>query len=122
MNLLGNALKFTEEGSIHLSLEWQALDHDGFVADLRGARQRHRHPPERLEYMFDAFQQADSSISSALRRHRARPWRSPGPWRNGWAVPCRRKARKVSGVDLQFPGDSAALPAVAGAPGGGVHG
>ncbi|MDG4850925.1 histidine kinase dimerization/phospho-acceptor domain-containing protein, partial [Peribacillus frigoritolerans] len=28
VNLLGNALKFTEEGAIHLSLEWQALDHD----------------------------------------------------------------------------------------------
>lgn len=63
VNLIGNALKFTEEGSIRVETRWQPLDdqvlwftcavHDsGIGIDAK-----------RLEHMFDAFQQADNSIS-----------------------------------------------------------
>ncbi|MBG4836979.1 response regulator [Pseudomonas aeruginosa] len=63
VNLLGNALKFTEEGAIHLSLEWQALDHDVLWLTCAVHDSGIGISPERLEHMFDAFQQADSSIS-----------------------------------------------------------
>jgi CheY-like chemotaxis protein len=63
VNLIGNALKFTEDGSIRVETHWQALDdqvlwftcavHDSGIGIS----------PERLERMFDAFQQADTSIS-----------------------------------------------------------
>ncbi|MFQ6572958.1 response regulator [Pseudomonas sp. UM16] len=63
LNLVGNALKFTEHGSVRVAPRWQVLDrqliwfacavHDtGIGIDN-----------ERLETMFVAFQQADSSIS-----------------------------------------------------------
>lgn len=63
VNLIGNALKFTEEGHIRVQTHWQPLDdqvlwftcavHDSGIG-IDG---------ERLEHMFDAFQQADTSIS-----------------------------------------------------------
>ena len=101
VNLLGNALKFTE-GAIHLSLEWQALDHDVLWLTCAVHDSGIGISPERLEHMFDAFQQADSSISrryggtglgSAIARtlaermggtpaERARKARDrPSPWR-----------------------------------------
>lgn len=63
VNLIGNALKFTERGEVRVEAHWQALDnqvlwftchvHDTGIGISR----------ERLETMFDAFQQADNSIS-----------------------------------------------------------
>ena len=63
VNLIGNAIKFTESGTIRVHSTWQALDdqvlwfscavHDSGIGIA----------PERLEHMFDAFQQADTSIS-----------------------------------------------------------
>lgn len=63
VNLIGNALKFTEEGHIRVETHWQKLDdqvlwftcavHDSGIGI----------GSERLERMFDAFQQADTSIS-----------------------------------------------------------
>ena len=116
VNLLGNALKFTEEGAIHLSLEWQALDHDVLWLTCAVHDSGIGISPERLEHMFDAFQQADSSIS---RRY--------GGTGLGLAI-ARTLAERMGGtlqaeqgrlgIDLH-PGDSAALPAVAGAPAAG---
>ncbi|MES2819025.1 MAG: ATP-binding protein [Pseudomonadota bacterium] len=63
VNLIGNSLKFTEQGGIRVIVRWQPLDKD--VLWLRCAV----HDSgigisnERLEPMFDPFQQADSSIS-----------------------------------------------------------
>ncbi|WP_095598666.1 ATP-binding protein [Pseudomonas sp. PIC25] len=63
VNLIGNALKFTEEGSIRVEIRWQALDTEvlWFTCAVRDSGIGI--PTERLEHMFDAFQQADSSIS-----------------------------------------------------------
>lgn len=63
VNLLGNALKFTEEGGIRIETHWQPLDNDilWFTCAVRDSGIGIA--PQRLEHMFDAFQQADSSIS-----------------------------------------------------------
>lgn len=63
VNLIGNALKFTEQGDIRIAIRWQTLDdqvlwftcavHDSGIGI----------EPSRLQHMFDAFQQADTSIS-----------------------------------------------------------
>ncbi|KAA0696562.1 response regulator [Halopseudomonas laoshanensis] len=64
VNLIGNALKFTEQGRIEIDASWQA------DADARNIRLRCEVrdsgigiAPDRLESMFQAFQQADSSTS-----------------------------------------------------------
>ncbi|WP_277052422.1 response regulator [Zestomonas thermotolerans] len=63
VNLLGNALKFTEEGGIRLVARWQTLDHEVLWFNCAVHDSGIGIPAERLEGMFDAFQQADSSIS-----------------------------------------------------------
>ena len=63
VNLIGNALKFTEHGSISIEPQWQALDHEllWFTCSVRDSGIGIS--TESLELMFNAFQQADSSIS-----------------------------------------------------------
>ena len=63
VNLIGNALKFTEHGSVTVEPHWQTLDHElvWFTCTVRDSGIGIS--AERLELMFDAFQQADSSIS-----------------------------------------------------------
>jgi len=63
VNLVGNALKFTEQGSVTLEAQWQSLDHEllWFTCTVRDSGIGI--PAESLELMFNAFQQADSSIS-----------------------------------------------------------
>ncbi|CRM10902.1 response regulator [Pseudomonas fluorescens] len=63
VNLIGNALKFTEHGTVHVEPHWQTLDHElvWFTCTVRDSGIGIC--AERLELMFDAFQQADSSIS-----------------------------------------------------------
>ncbi|MGE7957842.1 ATP-binding protein [Pseudomonas sp. NPDC089530] len=63
VNLIGNALKFTDHGSITVEAQWQALDHEllWFTCTVRDSGIGIS--PESLELMFNAFQQADSSIS-----------------------------------------------------------
>ncbi|HLA31228.1 MAG TPA: ATP-binding protein, partial [Pseudomonas sp.] len=63
VNLIGNALKFTEEGSIRVATHWQALDNQVLWFSCAVHDSGIGISPERLEHMFDAFQQADSSIS-----------------------------------------------------------
>jgi len=63
VNLIGNALKFTEQGRITLEAQWQSLDHEllWFTCTVRDSGIGI--PAQSLELMFNAFQQADSSIS-----------------------------------------------------------
>ena len=63
VNLVGNALKFTERGSILIEPLWQPLDHEliWFTCTVRDSGIGIS--TEKLESMFIAFKQADSSIS-----------------------------------------------------------
>src|SRR5690606_19702710 len=63
VNLLGNALKFTEEGGIRIETRWQPLDDEVLWFSCAVRDSGIGIAPERLEHMFDAFQQADTSIS-----------------------------------------------------------
>jgi signal transduction histidine kinase len=63
VNLIGNALKFTEEGQILIETRWQPLDAEVLWLTCAVKDSGIGIPAERLEHMFDAFQQADSSIS-----------------------------------------------------------
>jgi signal transduction histidine kinase/CheY-like chemotaxis protein len=63
VNLIGNALKFTEHGQVAIQAQWQSLDHEllWFTCTVRDSGIGIS--PDNLEQMFNAFQQADSSIS-----------------------------------------------------------
>ncbi|MCK9817170.1 hybrid sensor histidine kinase/response regulator [Pseudomonas chlororaphis] len=63
VNLIGNALKFTERGSVTVEPHWQTLDHEllWFTCSVRDSGIGIS--ADSLELMFNAFQQADSSIS-----------------------------------------------------------
>ncbi|PTT28969.1 response regulator [Pseudomonas sp. HMWF021] len=63
VNLVGNALKFTERGQVSIEAQWQSLDHEllWFTCSVRDSGIGIS--SESLELMFNAFQQADSSIS-----------------------------------------------------------
>jgi len=63
VNLIGNALKFTEKGSVTVEPQWQSLDHEllWFTCTVRDSGIGIS--AESLELMFNAFQQADSTIS-----------------------------------------------------------
>ena len=63
VNLIGNALKFTERGQVSIEPHWQQLDHEliWFTCAVRDSGIGINN--EKLDAMFTAFQQADSSIS-----------------------------------------------------------
>ncbi|WP_110947209.1 response regulator [Pseudomonas bohemica] len=63
VNLIGNALKFTEFGSVRVETSWQQRDaqHILFTCAVRDSGIGIS--AQLLESMFDAFQQADNSIS-----------------------------------------------------------
>jgi signal transduction histidine kinase/CheY-like chemotaxis protein len=63
VNLIGNALKFTELGSVQVEADWQPIDHETIWLTCTVRDSGIGISAERLELMFNAFQQADSSIS-----------------------------------------------------------
>lgn len=63
VNLIGNALKFTERGEVRVDAQWQALDNQVLWFTCSVHDTGIGISSERLETMFDAFQQADNSIS-----------------------------------------------------------
>ncbi|TWC29223.1 signal transduction histidine kinase [Pseudomonas sp. SJZ079] len=63
VNLIGNALKFTEEGGLRVETHWQELDDQVLWFSCAVHDSGIGISPERLEHMFDAFRQADNSIS-----------------------------------------------------------
>ena len=104
VNLIGNALKFTEEGQIRVETRWQKLDDQvlWFTCAVRDSGIGI--DDERLEHMFDAFQQADTSIS---RRYGGTGLGLPIPGRAHGRHPARGKP---TGHRLGvYPGNTAAL-------------
>ncbi|AIR90363.1 ATP-binding protein [Pseudomonas cremoricolorata] len=63
LNLIGNALKFTERGEVAIEATWQLLDAERVHLTCAVRDTGIGIDAERLEMMFVAFQQADSSIS-----------------------------------------------------------
>lgn len=63
VNLLGNALKFTERGSIRLRAHWHQDEHGQLQLVCEVNDSGIGIASDRLEYMFDAFQQGNSSTS-----------------------------------------------------------
>tara|TARA_Y100000748_G_scaffold303597_1_gene309199 strand:- start:3486 stop:5408 length:1923 start_codon:yes stop_codon:yes gene_type:complete len=63
VNLVGNAMKFTEQGYIAVHASWQLTGTDSLWLRCAVSDTGIGIAPERLERMFDAFQQADSSTS-----------------------------------------------------------
>ncbi|MBF0371027.1 MAG: transporter substrate-binding domain-containing protein [Magnetococcales bacterium] len=60
INLLGNAIKFTEQGRVSLNVAYQS---EGSVFEIRIIDTGVGIAPEHLEQVFDKFTQADASIS-----------------------------------------------------------
>ncbi|MDH0302929.1 MULTISPECIES: ATP-binding protein [unclassified Pseudomonas] len=63
LNLVGNALKFTERGEVAIEARWQVLDRQLIWLTCTVRDTGIGIDSNRLEMMFVAFQQADSSIS-----------------------------------------------------------
>ncbi|EKT4452614.1 ATP-binding protein [Pseudomonas putida] len=63
LNLIGNALKFTERGQVQVEARWQVLDRQLIWLTCSVRDTGIGIDSARLEMMFVAFQQADSSIS-----------------------------------------------------------
>ena len=61
VNLLGNALKFTEHGEVVLDVEKDAEDEQGILLHFRVRDTGIGIPAEKQEMIFEAFTQADSS-------------------------------------------------------------
>lgn len=63
VNLIGNALKFTEHGEVRIKAHWEAIDEQTLWFRCHVMDTGIGITVERLEAMFDPFQQADNSIS-----------------------------------------------------------
>ncbi|MEH6565415.1 MAG: ATP-binding protein [Halopseudomonas sp.] len=63
VNLIGNALKFTEAGNVTVSANWHLSESNRLWLECEVTDTGIGIAAERLESMFDAFQQADSSTS-----------------------------------------------------------
>lgn len=63
VNLIGNALKFTEQGSIEITSSWHRMSPASLWLECRVSDTGIGISPQKLESMFDAFRQADNSTS-----------------------------------------------------------
>ncbi|NNM67695.1 MAG: response regulator [Spirochaetales bacterium] len=64
LNLIGNSLKFTEQGAIHVHVTVEEqLDNQEFILRFSVKDTGIGIPPERIPLLFQSFRQADSSIS-----------------------------------------------------------
>ncbi|MEY4592820.1 MAG: Signal transduction histidine-protein kinase BarA [Pseudomonadota bacterium] len=63
LNLLGNAVKFTRQGEIALSLVILSQDKSGITIQIKVSDSGIGIPKDRLEAIFQAFSQADNSVT-----------------------------------------------------------
>ncbi|MCC5024521.1 MAG: hypothetical protein J6386_17770 [Candidatus Synoicihabitans palmerolidicus] len=78
LNLMGNAIKFTEQGSIDLNVDTSAADAPGFAAlTFTVIDTGIGMPPDVLAKLFQNFSQSDSSTTAPLRRLRPGPRHFP---------------------------------------------
>jgi two-component system sensor histidine kinase/response regulator len=63
LNLIGNAIKFTEEGEVIVRVRAPERDHKSVVIDLEIADTGIGIAPEKQQTIFQAFEQADSSTT-----------------------------------------------------------
>lgn len=63
INLIGNAVKFTEQGEIRLEINAGLEEGNSVVVRFEVKDTGIGIPPDRLDYLFDSFTQADSSTS-----------------------------------------------------------
>lgn len=63
VNLIGNAMKFTEQGNIDVSSHWHSTSSGSLWLECQVRDTGIGIAPQALESMFDAFRQADSSTS-----------------------------------------------------------
>lgn len=72
VNLVGNAIKFTPAGEVVLTVSCDSKTEAGTVLHFSVTDTGIGIPPDKLESIFEEFQQVDSSTAANLRRHR--PW------------------------------------------------
>jgi len=63
INLLGNAIKFTEEGSVNLSLNLKAQDETSVSIEFEVKDTGIGIPSNKIEHLFDSYAQADASTT-----------------------------------------------------------
>jgi signal transduction histidine kinase/ligand-binding sensor domain-containing protein/ActR/RegA family two-component response regulator len=63
VNLVGNAIKFTERGEVSLDVRVDARDEDGVVLRFAVSDTGIGVPPEKQRLIFEAFSQADNSVT-----------------------------------------------------------
>ncbi len=71
-NLVGNAIKFTEHGNIDVLVEQRAISNSRVQIEIQIHDTGIGIPERDQSRLFQAFRQADASISRRPRRHRAR--------------------------------------------------
>ena len=63
VNLLGNAIKFTEKGEVEVRVETESVDKEGACLHFAVRDTGIGIPPERQQHIFDAFSQADKGTT-----------------------------------------------------------
>jgi PAS domain S-box-containing protein len=63
LNLIGNAIKFTKEGSVEVDVRLQSEEDDAVHLEFAVQDTGPGIPPEKQQLIFEAFRQADSSIA-----------------------------------------------------------